>query len=131
VVDTGSETLLEVLLDDLAGDRADILVADAGIVPALRSRITLFGETKRAAVFIEEILLLKPEPGTVVVEDGCAFVGRMRGLAIGHHDLAQHQHAVGARRVREDPDRLEDAVGTAAFRLHRRASVKAPEWKFV
>jgi len=90
VVDPGSETLLEVLLDDLAGDRADILVADSGVVPTLRGRVALFGETERTAVLIKEIFLLKPEPGTIVVEDGCAFVGRMRGLAIGHHDLAHH-----------------------------------------
>jgi hypothetical protein len=39
VVDAGHQTKIEMLLDHLAGDVADILVTDAGIVGALRRRI--------------------------------------------------------------------------------------------
>ena len=52
--------------------------------------------------------------------DGCA-------RAVRHHDFAHHQHAVGARGVRIDGDRLEDAIGVVAFRLHGRRAVKTPQ----
>ena len=57
------------LFDDFAGDVTDGLVADAGVIFALRIResIEASGETERTAVFIEEILLLEAEPGAGVV----------------------------------------------------------------
>ncbi|MCY1237984.1 hypothetical protein D9M72_507020 [compost metagenome] len=51
----------------------------------------------------------------------------MRRLGIGHHDFAENEHAVLALRVRIDGNRLQHAVGAAAFGLHRRGTVEAPE----
>src|SRR6185437_5845313 len=131
MVDAGLEAELEVLLDDLAGDRADVLEADAGVVGALRRRVTVLGEAERAAVLVEEILLFEAEPGGFVIEDGGALVRRMRSLAVRHHDFAHDQRAVLARAVRKHRDRLEDAVRRVAFGLHRRRTVEAPQRKLV
>ena len=127
VVDAGGEADVEMLLDDLARDVADLAVADAGVIRALRRRIAGLGEAERTAVLVEEILLLEAEPGALVVEDGRALVRRMRRHAVRHHDLAQHEHAVLALAVGKDADRLQHAVRAAAFGLHGRAAVEAPQ----
>jgi len=106
VVDAGVEADVEMLLDDLARDVADILVADAGVIGALGRREAMVGEAERTPVLIEEIFLLEAEPGAFIVEDGGARIGRMRGDAIGHHDFAHHQGAVEAGAVGKDRDRF-------------------------
>ncbi len=120
VVDAGGEAKVEMLLDHLAGDVADILVADAGVVGALRRRIAARRKAERAAVLVEEIFLLEAEPGAGVVENGGAHVGRMRRLAVRHHHFAHHQHAVGARGIGIERDGFEHAIGAVPFRLHGR-----------
>jgi hypothetical protein len=104
VVDAGVEAEVEVFLDDLAGDVADVPCSRrrSSIRPAGPGKPSL-GETERAAVLGEEIFLLEAEPGARIVEDGGAGVGRVRGDAVGHHDLAHHQHAVDAGAVRVAP----------------------------
>ena len=119
------------LLDDLARDVADVLVADAGVVGALRRRIAGVREAERAAVLVEEVFLLEAEPGARVVEDGRALVRRVRRLAVGHHHFAHHEHAVLALAVGINRDRLQHAVGAVAFGLHRRAAVEAPQRKLI
>ena len=74
MVDAGGETKIEMLLDHLAGDVADILVADAGVVGPLRGRIAGRREAERAAVLVEEIFLFETEPGAGIVENGSALV---------------------------------------------------------
>src|SRR5882724_13412258 len=111
------------------GDIADILVADAGVIGSLRRGIAAGGEAERTAVLVEEIFLLIAEPGALVVENGGTLVRGVRGLAVGHHDFAHHQRAIGARGVRIDGDRLEHAIRIMALGLHGRASVEAPQRK--
>jgi len=78
MVDAGGEAEVEMLLDDLPCDRADIFVADAGIVLALRLGIAVGRETERTAILVEEIFLLEAEPGPLVIENRCALVRRSR-----------------------------------------------------
>jgi hypothetical protein len=131
VVDAGREAEVEVLLDDLAGDVADVLVADAGVVRALRRRVSLLREAERTAVLVEEVLLLEAEPGALVVQDGGAAVRRMRRDAVRHHHFAHHQRAVGAGGIGIDRDRLEHAVRRVALGLHGRRTVEAPQRQLV
>jgi hypothetical protein len=53
---------------------------------------------------------------------------RLAGVQVG---LAHHEHAVLARRIRENRHRLEHHVGALALGLLRRAAVKAPVGQFV
>src|ERR1700753_1000939 len=69
VVDTGREAKVEMLFAHLAGNAADILEADAGVVRSLRSRIPFGREAERTAVLVEEIFLLEAEPRALIVED--------------------------------------------------------------
>ena len=114
VVDAGLEAEVEVGVDDLAGDVADVLVADAGVVLALRRREPLAREAERHAVPVEEVLLLEAEPRVGIVRDRRAAVARVRRL-VGQEHLAHDERAVGPGRVGEDGDRLQQAVGVAAL----------------
>ena len=120
---------VEVFFNDLTGDVADVLVANAGVVGALGSWIATFGEAERTAVLVEEIFLLKSKPGTCVVKDGGAVIGDVRS-AVSIHNFTHDQHAVLASAVRIHGHGLEHAVGTASWGLLRGTAVEAPEGKF-
>ena len=117
------------LFDDFAGDVTDGLVADAGVIFALRIResVEASGETERTAVFVEEIFLLEAEPGAGIVQDGCASVALMRSHTIGHHHFAHDQSAVLAGGVGINGHRLQDTVGATSLSLAGRTAVEIPE----
>ena len=126
VVDAHLEADVEVLLDDVAGDVADIGEADAAIELALTlGREATLGEAERCAVLVEEVLLLETEPGVGIVENGGAGVGRMR-LAVREEDLAHDEESVLAGRIRIAGDGLEEAIGALAFGLTGGAAVESP-----
>src|SRR5262245_55832705 len=68
-VDAGSKAEVDVRVDDLARDVADVPVADAGVVLALRRREAFAREAERAAVAVQEVLLLETEPRVRIVRD--------------------------------------------------------------
>src|SRR3954453_6821648 len=72
VIDSGRNTEVEMLLDDLPGDVADVLKADAGVVRPLGSRETLFRKAERLAVLHQEVFLLEAEPRVRIIDDACA-----------------------------------------------------------
>jgi hypothetical protein len=74
VVDAGVEAEVEVFLDKLTGNIADVLVADASIVGALRRRIAGCREAEWAAVLVEKVFLFKAEPCAGIVENSGSFV---------------------------------------------------------
>ncbi len=125
VVDAGVQTEFEVRIDDLAGDVADVLIAHARVVGALRSGEAAFGEAERATVLVEEIFLLETEPCAGIIDDGRARVGRMGG-AIRVHDFVQDDHAILLGRVRIGGNRLQDAIRAVTFGLASRAAIEAP-----
>src|SRR5262249_42861857 len=106
-----------------------VLVADAGVIRTLRSRVAGFRKAERAAVLVEEVFLLEAEPCVFVLENGRAAVGSMRRDAVRHHDFAHDENAVGASRIRIKGDGLQYAIGAAAFGLHRGRAVEAPKRK--
>jgi hypothetical protein len=109
VVDAGVETEIKVLLDDFASDVTYGAEADTSVVRALWRWETIFRESKRATILIEEILLLEAEPCVGIIQDGGTGVGDVRS-AIGHHDLAHDENAIFTGRVRENGDGLENAI---------------------
>ena len=125
VVDASIETSIEMLFHNGASDVTHIAVAYPRIVTTLRCRIATFGESERATVLVEEVFLLKSEPGVFVVEDGGTGVGRMRGT-IGKQHLSHHDKAVYAAGVWVDTHRLEQTIRAAAFGLFGRTTVEAP-----
>ena len=114
------------LVDDLPGDVADVLEADAGVVLALRRGEALVREPERRAVPVQEVLLLESEPGVGVVADRGAAVRRVR-LPVGQQHLAHDEAGVVPRRVGEEGDRLQEAVRARAVGLAGGAAVEVPE----
>ncbi len=110
MIDAGGETKLEVLIDNLAGNAAHVLVADAAIVGTLRSGgVSVFGEAERSAILVEEVLLFEADPEVGIVFDGGAGVGGVGG-AIRMHDFAQNEVAVLAGGVGIKSHGLQNAV---------------------
>ena len=130
VVDPGGEAVVEVGVHDLAGDIADVLVADARVVLALRDREADAREAERHAIPVEEVLLLEAEPGAWIVRNRRAGVAGVR-RQVGQQDLAHDERAIGPGRIGVDGDRLQHAVRAAAFGLARRAAVEAPQSQLV
>src|SRR5512132_298135 len=83
--DAGRDAEVDVLVDDLPSDVADVLVADTGVVLALRPGKALLRESERRPVLVEEVLLLEAEPGVGVVCDRGAAVRRVWGSVREKH----------------------------------------------
>ena len=128
--DAGTDAKVDVFVDDLPCDVADVLVADAGVVLALRRGKSLLREAKRRAVRVEEVLLLETEPCVGVVWNRGAAVRRMRRPVRQQH-FAHDEVAAVARGIREERDRLQETVRVRARRLARRAAVEVPQRKLV
>jgi hypothetical protein len=127
VVDSGGETELKVLIDDLPGNVTHVFVADAAIVWSLGSAgVAVLGEAERTSILVEEVLLLKANPEVWVVLNGGAHISGVRGT-VRMHDFAQNEITIFAGSVGIKGDRLQDAVGFASLCLHGGTAVKAPK----
>ena len=126
MVDAGVEAEIQVGVHDFAGDVAHGVVADPGVVFALRSREAAFGETEGDSVLIEEVFLLEAEPSVRIVQDGRATVRGMRG-SVRQKDFAHHKHAIFLGAVRVNRHRLEHAVRAVPFGLPGGAAVESPQ----
>ncbi len=111
---------------DRARNRAHVLVAYAAVVGALRTGVAVPGEAKRAAVLVEEVLLLKAHPEIGIVLNRSARVCRM-WRAVRMHHFAQYDVSILATCVRVQSHRLQNAVGTLALGLHRGTAVESPQ----
>ena len=104
-------------IDDLAGDVADVLVADAGVVLALRRREAAAGgkaerERRRGRGST-------PARSRTTCPGSSGIVARLLlgcGVPSGSEHLAHDERAVLPGRVGEDRDRLQHAVRVAALR---------------
>lgn len=130
VIDACIEAEVEVKVGDFASHASDVFEADTAVVFTLGVWVTAFGETERYTVLHEEILLLESEPGIGIICDGSAGVGRV-GSAIRKHHLTHDEDAVFAGAVGVEGNRLEDAVGVAAFCLLGGGAIEAPLGKLV
>ena len=125
-VDAGRDADVDVLLDDLSRDAADILVADAGVVRTLRSGVTARGKPSGTPSLNRKYSCSKPNQASA----SSGIVARvLRGvrLAAGQHHLVHDEEAVLAGAIGEERDWLEHAVRALAFSLLRRAAVEAPD----
>src|ERR1700730_16625698 len=67
VVNSGSETKVEVRVDDFASDPPHVFVADTGVVFALWIGKAICRKAERTAIFPQEILLLEAEPSIWII----------------------------------------------------------------
>ena len=74
MVNAGIKTDIQMFLYDLAGEIADVFIADPGVVGTLWSRVATFGKTERTTFLIQEIFLLEAEPAVGVVENSSPVV---------------------------------------------------------
>src|SRR5262249_33389004 len=128
MVDTGSQTELQVFFHDFTSHAAHIFVANAAVIRALGPGVALFGEAEGPSILIYEIFLLEADPQVRVILNPGACVGGMRG-AISVIDFAKNEISVLAARIRIESHRFEDAVRTFALGLHGGTAVKAPQWQ--
>jgi hypothetical protein len=131
-LDAGVQAGAEVGLDNVALD--DTAGANTAVVRTLRSRVAVLGPAVRAAVEVEEsVLLLETEPG-LVLGVGLHQLGRLVAVvvlirgAIGIPALAENKDVgVEAERIGEDSNGLEVNVRVVAGGLASRRAIKVPQ----
>src|ERR1700730_13326716 len=114
-------------IDDFARDATHVLVADAGVIFALRVGKPGFRETEGQAIFPQKIFLLESEPGIWVVQNRRPGIGGMRS-AIGMQDLVHHNRGILPGFVGINGDRLQYAVGAVSLGLPGRTTIESPVW---
>ncbi len=125
-VDVRGDAQVDVLLDELAGNRPDMLVANAGVIRALRGGITVLREAQWGAILPKKVLLLESKPSLGVVGDRGARIRRM-WLTARLQRFTHHEKRVLARRIGEKGDRLEQDVRALALGLLGRAAIETPK----
>src|SRR5688572_19380551 len=81
-VNSGVETDVDVLFNELTRHVADVLVTNSGVVWTLRSGESAGRKAEGRAVFVKEILLLEAKPRFRIVRNRRARVRRMRRLPV-------------------------------------------------
>ena len=129
MVDAGVEAQIEVRVDDLARDVADVLVADAGVVFALRRREAAVGgkpsgtPSLRGNIPARSRTRCRDRPES---SRGCCV-----GCGVSSGSKLRTSRARRClRRVGKNGHRLEHAIRARAFGLARRAAVEAPAGEF-
>jgi len=129
MVDASIEADFKMLFDNLTGHVTDVFVTNACVVRSLWGWITVFWETERASVLIEEIFLLITKPSLGIVDDSRAIIGGMR-RAISIVNFAHDEDAIFTSAIWIDSHWFQDAVRAAARSLLGRAAIKTPVRKF-
>ncbi len=127
VVDACLDAEVEVFFNDRASDVAYSFKANAAIVWALWSWVTVFWEAEWATVLVEEIFLLETDPETWIFFDRCTCIGYVR-CAVWIQNIAHNEEAIVAGSVWIKSDWAEKAIRAAAFSLLCGAAVESPFW---